>query len=124
MRSRTWSDPEGPHNYHEQDQRVIAEAREESEAKAADAKKKEKEKEKAKDERTPDERVFAAKEQCRQAGMRMCPRIAGQIDRETGKLIDQFCAELTGLEKEVSEIVWREFLSELDIELGKRKLRR
>jgi hypothetical protein len=114
----------GPHNFHEQDQRVIAEMREEEEAKAAEAKKKAEEEAKEKEQKSPEERVFAAKEQCRQAGMRMCPRIAGQIDRETGKLIDQFCAELTGLEKEVSEIVWREFLNELDIEVGKRKIRK
>ena len=114
----------GPHNFHEQDQRVVAEMREEEEAKAAEAKKKTEDEAKDKVEKSPAERVFAAKEQCRQAGMRMCPRIAGQIDRETGKLIDQFCAELTGLEKEVSQIVWNEFLNELDIEVGKRKLGR
>ncbi len=114
----------GPHNFHEQDQRVLAEMKEEEEAKAAEAKKKEEEEARDKVQKTPAERVFAAKEQCRQAGMRMCPRIAGQIDRETGKLIDQFCAELTGLEKEVSQIVWKAFLNELDIEVGKRKLRR
>jgi hypothetical protein len=107
-------------SFYAQDQRVLDEMREEDEAKAAEAKKKADEKTK----KTPEERVFAAKEHCRIAGMRMCPRIAGQIDRETGKLIDQFAEELTGLEKEVTLIVWREFLSELDIEIGKRKLRK
>ena len=52
------------------------------------------------------------------------PHRAGQIDRETGKLIDQFAEELPGLEKEVTLIVWREFLSELDIEVGKRKIKK
>jgi hypothetical protein len=112
----------GPHNFHEQDQRVLAEMREEEEAKAAEAKKRAKDKARERIKKTPEERVFAAKEQCRQAGQRMCPRIAGQIDRETGKLIDQFSEELTGLEKEVTLIVWREFLSELDICVAERKL--
>jgi hypothetical protein len=107
----------GRHNFHAQDQRVLAEMREE-EAKAAEAQKKADEKVK----KTPDQRVFAAKEQCRQAGQRMCPRIAGQIDRETGKLIDQFAEELTGLEEEVTQIVWREFLSELEIQVAERKI--
>ncbi len=110
----------GRRNFHAQDQRVLDEMREEEEAKAAEAQKKADEKVK----KTPEERLFAAKEQCRQAGQRLCPRIAGQIDRETGKLIDQFAEELTGLDKEIALIVWREFLSELDIELGKRKIRR
>jgi hypothetical protein len=108
----------GRHNFYAQDQRVLAEMREEEEAKAAEALKKAEEKVK----KTPEERIFSAKEQCRQAGRRLCPRIAGQIDRETGKLVDQFAEELTGLEKEVALIVWREFLSELDIEVGKRKI--
>ena len=107
-------------NFYAQDQRVLDEMREEEEAKAAEAQKKADEK----IQKTPEERLFAAKEQVRMAGKRMCPRIAGQIDRETGKLIDQFAEELTGLEKEVTLIVWREFLSELDIEVGKRKIRR
>lgn len=98
--------------------------REEEEAKAAEAKQAAEEKAKKRFKQTPEERVFAAKEQCRQAGMRMCPRIVGQIDRETGKLIDQFSEELTGLEKEVTRIVWREFLSELDITVAERKLRK
>jgi hypothetical protein len=93
---------------------------EEELAKAAEAKKRAA----AKVKKSPEQRVFAAKEQCRQAGQRMCPRIVGQIDRETGKLIDQFSEELTGLEKEVSQIVWSEFLSELDIVVAERKLQK
>jgi flagellar biosynthesis/type III secretory pathway protein FliH len=100
------------------DRQLLAEMQEEKEAKLAEATKRTEENAK----KTPEERLFAAKEQCRQAGQRLCPRIAGQIDRETGKLIDQFAEELTGLEKEVSKIVWSEFLSELDIAVAERKI--
>lgn len=111
-------------SFYEQDQRVLAEMKEEEEAKAAEAKKRAKKKARERIRKTPEERILAAKEQCRQAGQRMCPRIVGQIDRETGKLIDQFSEELTGLEKEVTQIVWREFLNELDIAVAERKLRK
>lgn len=111
-------------SFYEQDQRVLAEMREEEEAKAAEAKKRAKKKARERIRKTPEERISAAKEQCRQAGQRMCPRIVGQIDRETGKLIDQFSEELTGLEKEITQIVWSEFLSELDIAIAGRKLRK
>lgn len=102
------------------DRQLLAEMREEKEAKLSEAAKKAEERVK----KTPEELLFAAKEQCRQAGQRLCPRIAGQIDRETGKLIDQFAEELTGREKEVSKIVWNEFLSELDIAIAERKIKR
>ena len=75
---------------------------------------------KAEDEKkTPEELLFDAKEKVRISGRQFCGRIVGMLDRETGKLTDQFTI-LEGHEKEVARIVTKSFLIELDIEMRER----
>ena len=71
------------------------------------------------DKKTPEERLFEAKECVRISGRQFCGRILGMLDRETGKLTDQFTI-LEGHEKEVARIVTKSFLIELDIEMRER----
>ncbi len=83
--------------------------------KAEEAKAKKAEEEK----RTPEENLFEAKERVRISGRQFCGRILGMLDRETGKLTDQFTI-LEGHEKEVARIVTKCFLIELDKEMRER----
>jgi hypothetical protein len=85
-----------------------AEKKEEAKVKKAEA-----------DKKTPEEQLFEAKELVRVSGRQFCGRILGMLDRETGKLTDQFTI-LEGHEKEVARIVTKSFLIELDIEMRER----
>lgn len=86
-----------------------------AEERAAEAKAKAEEESK----KTPEEKLFEAKERCRVSGRQFCGRILGMLDRETGKLTDQFTI-LEGHEKDVARIVTKTFLLELDKEMRER----
>ena len=85
------------------------EAREEREQEAANALK------------TDEEKLADAFRSCEEAGKKLPRRLMGQVDRETGKLTDQFTI-LEGHEDEVDKIVMDTFLDELDNELEGRGL--
>ena len=85
------------------------EAKEKSEQKAADAKK------------SPDEKLQDGFRSCKAAGKRLPLRLLGIVDRETGKMTDQYTV-MEGHEKEVSKIIMDAFLEQLDIELRGRGL--
>jgi hypothetical protein len=85
------------------------EAKEKAEQVAADAKK------------SDEEKLEDGFRSCREAGKKLPKRLLGIVDRETGKLTDQFTILEDHAEK-VSEIVMEEFLNQLDIELGERGL--
>jgi hypothetical protein len=88
------------------------EAKEKAEQEEADAKK------------TPDEQLTEGLRNCEIAGRRFCGRLIGILDRETGKLIDQFSI-LEKHRNEVTRIVTENFLDELDkvmVERGFREL--
>jgi len=84
-------------------------AKEKAEQKAADA------------EKTPDQKLLDGLFSCKEAGKKLPRRLLGIVDRETGKMTDQFTA-LEGHEEEVSKIIMDEFLKQLDIELLERGL--
>ena len=74
--------------------------------------------------KTPDEKLLDARRNCEIAGRRFSGRIIGMLDRETGKLIDQYSI-LEKHRKEVPQIVTENFLDELDkvmVERGFREL--
>ncbi len=96
-------------------QEVVEAAQAEQKEKKADAKATQE----AADKKTPEEQLFEAKECVRVSGRQFCGRILGMLDRETGKLTDQFTI-LEGHEKEVARIVTKSFLIELDIEMRER----
>jgi hypothetical protein len=85
------------------------EDKEKREQKAADALKSE------------EEQLVDAFRSCKEAGKKLPRRILGQVDRETGKLTDQYTV-LEGREAEVEKIVMDTFLEELDNELEGRGL--
>jgi len=85
------------------------EAKEKKEQAAADAKKE------------PQEKLADAFKSCKQEGDKMPRKLLGIVDRETGKLTDQFTI-LEGHEEEVSRIVMTAFIAGLDIELRERGL--
>lgn len=88
---------------------VNKELKEKQEQAAADAKK------------TPEERLQDAFRACKEAGHKLPRRLLGIVDRETGKMVDQFEA-LDGHEEEVSRIIMDSFLAQLDNELQERGL--
>jgi hypothetical protein len=63
--------------------------------------------------KTPDEKLLDARRNCEIAGQRFSGRILGMLDRETGKLIDQYSI-LEKHREEVPQIVTKNFLDELD----------
>lgn len=85
------------------------EAKEKAAQAASDAKK------------TPDERLRDGFRSCKEAGKKLPRRLLGIVDRETGKMTDQYTV-MEGHEKEVSKIIMDAFLEQLDIELMKRGL--
>ncbi|KKN88838.1 hypothetical protein LCGC14_0244450 [marine sediment metagenome] len=85
------------------------EAKEKAEQVAADAKK------------TPDEKLRDGFRSCKEAGKKLPRRLLGIVDRETGKMTDQYTV-MEGHEKEVSKIIMDAFLEQLDIELLERGL--
>lgn len=88
---------------------VSQEAKEKSEQKAADAKK------------STEELLRDAFYSCKEAGKKLPRRLLGIVDRETGKMTDQFTV-MEGHEEEVSKIIMDSFLEQLDIELQERGL--
>jgi hypothetical protein len=85
------------------------EAKEKAEQVAADAKK------------SPEELLQDGFRACKEAGHKLPKRLLGQVDRETGKMTDQF-TQLEGHEAEVSKIIMDSFLAQLDNELQERGL--
>lgn len=85
------------------------EAKEKAEQVAADSKK------------SPEERLQDGFRACKEAGHKLPRRLLGQVDRETGKMTDQF-TQLEGHEAEVSRIIMDSFLAQLDNELQERGL--
>jgi hypothetical protein len=85
------------------------EAKEKAEQVAADAKK------------TPEEKLRDGLRSCKEAGKKLPRRLLGIVDRETGKMTDQYTV-MEGHEKEVSKIIMDAFLEQLDIELQERGL--
>lgn len=83
--------------------------KEKAEQAAADAKK------------TPEERLQDGFRACKEAGRKLPKRILGIVDRETGKMTDQFTV-MEGHEEEVSRIIMASFLEHLDKELKERGL--
>lgn len=88
---------------------LAKEAKEKSEQEEADAKK------------STDERLQDAFRSCKEAGMKLPRRLLGIVDRETGKMTDQFTV-MEGHEEEVSKIIMDAFIEQLDIELMDRGL--
>ena len=84
-------------------------AKEKAEQDAADAKK------------TSEERLADGFRSCVEAGHKLPKRLLGIVDRETGKMTDQFTV-LEGHKEEVSRIIMDSFLTQLDIELKERGL--
>jgi len=95
-RGDSWGDP-------------AKEAKEKKEQAEADAKK------------SPEEKLTEAFKSCKDAGNKLPRRLLGIVDRETGKLTDQY-TQLEGHEEEVSAIVMKAFREGLDIELKERGL--
>ncbi len=85
------------------------EAKEKAEQVAADSKK------------TPEELLRDGFYACKEAGRKLPHRLLGIVDRETGKMTDQFTV-MEGHEAEVSRIIMDSFLEHLDIELQERGL--
>lgn len=85
------------------------EATEKAEQVAADAKK------------SPEEKLQDGFRSCKEAGRKLPKRLLGVVDRETGKMTDQFTV-MEGHEAEVSRIIMDSFLDQLDIELRERGL--
>ena len=85
------------------------EAKEKAEKAEADAKK------------TPEEKLADGFKSCREAGNKLPKRLLGIVDREIGKLTDQFTV-LEGHEEEVSNIVMESFREGLDKEFQERGL--
>lgn len=75
-------------------------------------------------EKSSEEQLADALSLCRKNGQTFCRRVLGMLDRETGKFIDQYIGVLKGKEKEVTKILWEEFLSELDVAIKERKIKR
>lgn len=71
--------------------------------------------------KSPEEKLADAFRSCREAGKKLPNRLLGIVDRETGKLTDQFTI-LEDHADEVAEIVMEEFLEHLDIALRERSL--
>lgn len=85
------------------------EAKERSEQEESDAQK------------STDERLQDAFRSCKEAGMKLPRRLLGIVDRETGKMTDQYTV-MEGHEEEVSKIIMDAFIEQLDIELQERGL--
>jgi hypothetical protein len=88
---------------------VSKEAKEKAEQADADSKK------------SPDQLLRDAFYACKEAGRKLPHRLLGIVDRETGKMTDQFTI-MEGHEAEVSRIIMDAFLEHLDIELRERGL--
>jgi hypothetical protein len=88
---------------------VSQEAKEKAEQAAADSKK------------SPEQLLRDAFYACKEAGRKLPRRLLGIVDRETGKMTDQFTI-MEGHEAEVSRIIMDSFLDQLDIELKERGL--
>ena len=56
---------------------------------------------------------------CTLEGQKFCARTVGSLDRETGKLIDQYSV-LEDHTKEIAELVSKRFLTDLDKAMKKR----
>lgn len=69
--------------------------------------------------KTPEEKLADAFRSAREAGNMLPRRLLGIVDRETGKLTDQFTV-LEGHEEEVSNIVMDAFREGLDKEFEQR----
>lgn len=71
--------------------------------------------------KTDEEKLADGFRHCKEAGKKLPKRLLGIVDRETGKMTDQYTI-LEGHETEVSKIIMDEFLDQLDIELRARGL--
>lgn len=75
----------------------------------------------ADDAKSLEEKLADGFRSCKEAGRKLPKRLLGIVDRETGKMTDQFTA-LEGHETEVSNIIMNSFLDQLDNELQERGL--
>jgi len=71
--------------------------------------------------KTDEEKLADGFRACKEAGNKLPKRLLGIVDRETGKMTDQFTI-LEDHKEEVSKIIMEEFLDQLDIELQERGL--